>query len=173
LNSPIAAGVQAAQNHALFAVWSLLQQENCCSWQHPTNSHHSFNPDAPCLQVGEADDGAGGKIYINKYEAKLAETEDEAAYQTMMLEPKIPVVINENKLNGFGSARGYKVQLNRPLLNLEPPGYARSKALGENGEPECGGAWLCVSCCMVIAWWLQAAVQGDVELLSDICHCCV
>jgi hypothetical protein len=84
-----------------------------------------------CLQVGEADDGAGGKIYINKYEAQIAETEDEAAYRSMMLEPKLPVIINENKLNGFGSPRGYKVQLNRPLLNLEPPGYARSKALGE------------------------------------------
>jgi hypothetical protein len=82
-------------------------------------------------QVGEADDGAGGKVYINKYEVQIAETEDEAAYQTMMLEPKLPVIINENKLNGFGSPRGYKVQLNRPLLNLEPPGYARSKALGE------------------------------------------
>uniref|UniRef100_A0A383WJJ4 Amine oxidase n=1 Tax=Tetradesmus obliquus TaxID=3088 RepID=A0A383WJJ4_TETOB len=86
------------------------------------NIHH--------MKVGEADDGAGGKIYINKYEAEIAETENEAAYQTMMLEPKLPVVINENKLNGFGSPRGYKVQLNRPLLNLEPPGYARSKALG-------------------------------------------
>jgi hypothetical protein len=83
------------------------------------------------MQVGEADDGAGGKIYINKYDAQIAETEDEAAYSTSMTEPKIPVVINEAKRNMFGSPRGYKVQLNRPLLNLEPPGYNRSKALGE------------------------------------------
>eukprot|EP00882_Tetradesmus_deserticola_P006545 GHRQ01006887.1.p1 GENE.GHRQ01006887.1~~GHRQ01006887.1.p1 ORF type:complete len:732 (+),score=281.45 GHRQ01006887.1:152-2347(+) len=86
------------------------------------NIHH--------MKVGEADDGAGGTIYINKYEAQIAETEEEAAYQAMMLTPKVPVVINENKKNGYGSPRGYKVQLNRPLLNLEPPGYARSKALG-------------------------------------------
>jgi hypothetical protein len=83
------------------------------------------------LQVGEADDGAGGKIYINKYEAQIAETEDEAAYQTSMTAPKIPVVINEAKKNMYGSPRGYKVQLNRPLVNLEPEGYERSKALGE------------------------------------------
>jgi hypothetical protein len=82
-------------------------------------------------QVGEADDGAGGKVYINKYEAQIAETEDEAAYQTSMTAPKIPVVINEAKKNMYGSPRGYKVQLNRPMVNLEPAGYERSKALGE------------------------------------------
>jgi hypothetical protein len=48
-----------------------------------------------------------------------------------MRSPKIPVVINEFSKNAYGSPRGYKVQLNRPLLNLEPEGYARSKALGE------------------------------------------
>uniref|UniRef100_A0A383VT45 Amine oxidase n=1 Tax=Tetradesmus obliquus TaxID=3088 RepID=A0A383VT45_TETOB len=90
--------------------------------QNSVNIHH--------MKVGEADDGAGGKIYINKYEAEIAETEDEAAYSTSMAAPKIPVVIAESKKNMFGSPRGYKVQLNRPLLNLEPEGYDRSKALG-------------------------------------------
>eukprot|EP00879_Flechtneria_rotunda_P031811 GHRR01034796.1.p1 GENE.GHRR01034796.1~~GHRR01034796.1.p1 ORF type:complete len:100 (+),score=24.71 GHRR01034796.1:2-301(+) len=84
-----------------------------------------------CLQVAEASDGAGGKIYINKYEAKIAETETEAAYATTMTTPKIPVIINENSRNMYGSYRGYRVQLNRPLLNLEPEGYDRSKALGK------------------------------------------
>lgn len=84
------------------------------------------------MQIGEADDGAGGKIYINKYEAKLAETENDAALQTEMLQPRVPVVVNEYKANMFGSPKGYKVQLNRPLLNLEPQGYPRSKGLGED-----------------------------------------
>lgn len=48
-----------------------------------------------------------------------------------MRTPKIPVVINENQQNKYGAPRGYKIQLNRPLLNLETEGYARSKALGE------------------------------------------
>lgn len=86
-------------------------------------SHH--------VQIGTADDGAGGQIYINRYEAVIAETENDAAYATVMTAPKIPVVINEAAGNAYGSPRGYKVQLNRPLLNLEPPGYDRSKALGE------------------------------------------
>lgn len=83
------------------------------------------------VQIGEADDGAGGKILINKYESKICRFEQECVYATDMRTPKIPVVINENQKNVFGSARGYKVQLNRPLLNLEPEGYDRSKALGE------------------------------------------
>ena len=96
-------------------------------------------------QVGEADDGAGGKIYINKYEAEIAETEDEATYAASMAAPKIPVVIAESKKNMFGSPRGYKVQLNRPLLNLEPEGYDRSKALGE--------------CCWLLLWFRLYARQ--------------
>lgn len=83
-----------------------------------------------CLQIGQVDDGAGGKIYINKFDTKICGTESECAYATNMMTPKIPVVINENRKNIYGSARGYKVQLNRPLLNLEPAGYPRSKALG-------------------------------------------
>lgn len=83
-------------------------------------------------QVGEADDGAGGKIYINQYEAKICERENECAYATSMSTPKIPVVINEYAKNTFGSARGYKVQLNRPLLNLAPEQYPRNKGLGKS-----------------------------------------
>eukprot|EP00775_Hariotina_reticulata_P012327 gene12327-12462_t len=82
------------------------------------------------LKLGTADDGAGGQIYINKYDAVIAETENDAAYVTSMTTPKLPVVINENVKNAFGTPRGYKVQLHKPLLNLEPAGYARSKALG-------------------------------------------
>lgn len=83
------------------------------------------------LQTGTADDGAGGKIYINRYDAVIAEKEEDAAYAVSMRTPKIPVVINEGQKNQYGSPRGYKIQLNRPLLNLEPTGYERSKALGE------------------------------------------
>lgn len=88
-------------------------------------------------QVGSADDGAGNKIYINKYEAVTAEKEEDAAYAVNMATPKIPVVVNEGQRNLYGSPRGYKVQLNRPLLNMEPEGYARSKALGECSVQEC------------------------------------
>lgn len=88
------------------------------------------------LQVGQADDGIGNKIYINRYDAAYAEKEEDAAYATDMRTPKIPVVVNENARNQYGSPRGYKIQLNRPLLNLEPSGYERSKALGR---------WFC--CC--------------------------
>lgn len=82
-------------------------------------------------QVGQTDDGIGNKIYINRYDAAFAEKEEDAAYATDMRTPKIPVVVNENSRNQYGSPRGYKIQLNRPLLNLEPAGYSRSKALGE------------------------------------------
>jgi Cu2+-containing amine oxidase len=82
-------------------------------------------------QTGQADDGIGGKIYINKYDAAFAEKEEDAAYAMDLRTPKIPVVVNENEKNQYGSPRGYKIQLNRPLLNLEPAGYERSKGLGE------------------------------------------
>jgi hypothetical protein len=112
---------------ALAAGWSVCSYLPALSRPRITQ-HYTF---LYVLQVGEADDGAGGKIFINKYEAQIAETEDEAAYQTSMTAPKIPVVINEAKRNMYGSPRGYKVQLNRPMVNLEPEGYNRSKALGE------------------------------------------
>lgn len=83
------------------------------------------------LQTGQADDGIGGKIYINKYDAAFAEKEEDAAYAMDLRTPKIPVVVNEKVKNQYGSPRGYKIQLNRPLLNLEPAGYERSKGLGE------------------------------------------
>jgi Cu2+-containing amine oxidase len=83
------------------------------------------------LQVGQADDGIGNKIFINRYDSAIAEKEEDAAYAVDMMTPKIPVVVNENVRNQYGSPRGFKIQLNRPLLNLEPAGYARSKALGE------------------------------------------
>jgi hypothetical protein len=83
------------------------------------------------FQIGTADDGIGNKVYINRYDSAIAEKEEDAAYATDMRTPKIPVVINENSRNLYGAPRGYKVQLNRPLLNLEPSGYDRSKALGE------------------------------------------
>jgi hypothetical protein len=86
---------------------------------------------AAAVQIGTADDGIGNKVYINRYDSAIAEKEEDAAYATDMQTPKIPVVINENQRNIYGTPRGYKVQLNRPLLNLEPSGYDRSKALGE------------------------------------------
>lgn len=95
--------------------------------------HSAITPNACPAQLGTADDGAGRKIYINKYDAAIAEKEEDAAYAVDMRTPKIPVIINENSKNAYGSPRGYKVQLNRPLLNLEPAGYDRSKALGESG----------------------------------------
>lgn len=70
-------------------------------------------------------------MLINRYDSAIAEKEEDAAYEVDMRTPKIPVVINEASRNTYGSPRGYKVQLNRPLLNLEPAGYKRSKALGE------------------------------------------
>lgn len=82
------------------------------------------------MKVGQADDGIGNKVLINRYDSAIAEKEEDAAYEVDMRTPKIPVVINENVRNTYGSPRGYKVQLNRPLLNLEPAGYKRSKALG-------------------------------------------
>ncbi len=107
--------------------------------------------------MGEADDGAGGKVLINRYDAAIAETENDASYVASMTSPKIPVVINERKTNAFGSPRGYKVQLNRPLLNLEPPGYERSKALG---APACLQVTpapvhaVCCMCCMCCCYML-------------------
>lgn len=84
-----------------------------------------------CMQVSPTDDGAGNNVYINRYDSVLAEKEEDAAYAVDMRTPKIPVVMNEGQRNQYGSPRGYKVQLNRPLLNLEPEGYARSKGLGK------------------------------------------
>lgn len=109
------------------------------------NPHtHALLPVVCCLvhllllpQIGTADDGIGNKIYINRYDSAIAEKEEDAAYATDMQTPKIPVVINENQRNLYGTPRGYKVQLNRPLLNLEPSGYDRSKALGGCLRPLC------------------------------------
>lgn len=110
------------------------------------------------LQVGQADDGIGNKILINRYDSAIAEKEEDAAYEVDMRTPKIPVVINEYTRNLYGSPRGYKIQLNRPLLNLEPSGYARSKALGE-----CSAF---VIAQVGVIWWMAVDV-----LLLLLCVC--
>lgn len=111
------------------------------AWPHtqrsPRSKHEHAHRMSECVlpppptQIGTADDGAGGKIFINQYDAKLAENENEASYATTMTSPKIPVVVNEGVRNSYGSMRGYKVQLNRPLLNLAPESDERNKGLGE------------------------------------------
>jgi hypothetical protein len=55
----------------------------------------------------------GGEVYINKYDAHIVEKEDESGYISKMFEPKMPVIINENKRNKWGSPRGYKVRMIR------------------------------------------------------------
>lgn len=65
----------------------------------------------PCpLQSVTYDNGLGGEIFMNKYDARLVETEDESGYVQKMYEPKMPIIINENKENKWGSPRGYKVR---------------------------------------------------------------
>lgn len=138
-------------------------------------------------QVGQADDGIGNKILINRYDSAIAEKEEDAAYEVDMRTPKIPVVINEYTRNLYGSPRGYKIQLNRPLLNLEPSGYARSKALGECRVPwvesdagitgiirGCGYAFCCCRMfqsvglckCQQALLWMAAAISTLLLVMS-------
>lgn len=62
------------------------------------------------LQTAKADNGLGGEVYINKYDAHIVEKEDDSGYISKMFEPKMPIIINENKRNKWGSPRGYKVR---------------------------------------------------------------
>ena len=61
------------------------------------------------LQSATYDNGLGGEIFMNKYDAHLIETEDESGYIQKMYDPKMPIIINEHETNKWGSPRGYKV----------------------------------------------------------------
>jgi hypothetical protein len=61
------------------------------------------------LQAAKGNNGLGGDTYINRYDASIVETEEESAFVSKMFEPKMPVVINEQERNKWGSPRGYKV----------------------------------------------------------------
>jgi hypothetical protein len=60
----------------------------------------------------------GGEIYINKYDAELVETEIGSGYVQNMTHPKMPIIINEDETNKWGSPRGYKVRMasNSPVM---------------------------------------------------------
>jgi hypothetical protein len=56
--------------------------------------------------MAEADNGVGHKVLVNKYDTKIVKTEDESALSKGGV---VPVVINEDETNMWGSPRGYKV----------------------------------------------------------------
>ena len=58
-------------------------------------------------------------------------TEQQSAINTNLATPKIPIVVNENARNKWGSARGYKVQVNRVIHELMPESEPWKKSLGE------------------------------------------
>lgn len=77
----------------------------CCRLRTPhPPTHHLCS-----LQSAKANNGLGGETYINRYDASIVETEEESAFVSKMFEPKMPVVINEQERNKWGSPRGYKV----------------------------------------------------------------
>lgn len=61
------------------------------------------------LQSAKADNGLGGEVYVNKYDAHIVEKEEDSGYISKMFEPRMPVVINEHARNKWGTPRGYKV----------------------------------------------------------------
>jgi hypothetical protein len=61
------------------------------------------------VQSAKADNGLGGEVYVNKYDAQIIEKEEDSGYVSKMFEPKMPIVINEQQKNKWGSPRGYKV----------------------------------------------------------------
>jgi len=66
----------------------------------------------PCVlppQMQQVDNGAGHKVWANRYDAKIVKTEEDSAHNEGGHEPIIPVVINEDDSNVWGSPRGYKV----------------------------------------------------------------
>lgn len=65
----------------------------------------------PLPQSVAADNGLGGEIYINKYDAEIVETEIGSGYVQNMTHPKMPIIINEDETNKWGSPRGYKVRM--------------------------------------------------------------
>lgn len=62
-----------------------------------------------CVQSAKADNGLGGEVFVNKYDAQIIEKEEDSGYVSKMFEPKMPIVINEQQKNKWGSPRGYKV----------------------------------------------------------------
>lgn len=83
-----------------------LSSRSCTCLQNQLSTHP-----APLLpaQSAKANNGLGGETYINRYDASIVETEEESAFVSKMFEPKMPVVINEQERNKWGSPRGYKV----------------------------------------------------------------
>jgi hypothetical protein len=64
------------------------------------------------MQLTQADNGAGHKVWVNKYDSKIAKTEEDAAHSKGGgHQPTVAVVINEDETNAWGSHRGYKVRL--------------------------------------------------------------
>lgn len=49
-------------------------------------------------------------MWVNKYDAKIAKTEEDAAHSKGAHQPTVAVVINEDETNAWGSHRGYKVR---------------------------------------------------------------
>lgn len=58
----------------------------------------------------DADNALGGTVSINKYDARIVEEEEHSGFVASLMRPKMPVIINEDKHNKWGSPRGYKVR---------------------------------------------------------------
>jgi Cu2+-containing amine oxidase len=84
------------------------------------------------IKMGEADTGFGGKAWVHYYDVSTAEKEDDTAIVSNYATPKLPVVVNENAKNKWGSPRGYKIQVNRVAHELMPEQAPYKKAMGES-----------------------------------------
>jgi len=82
------------------------------------------------IRMAQVDTGFGGKRYAHYYDVTIPETEQESAIKPNLASPKIPIVVNENAKNKWGSPRGYKVQVNRIIHELMPESEPWKQSLG-------------------------------------------
>jgi len=82
------------------------------------------------VKMGEADTGYGGKAWVHYYDVKTAEKEDDTGIVSNYARPKLPVIVNENAKNKWGSPRGYKIQVNRVAHELMPEQAPYKQSMG-------------------------------------------
>lgn len=102
------------------------------------------------VKMGQVNTGVpGGRAWAPYYEATIAATESDAAIVSNFATPKLPVIINEASKNKYGSPRGYKVQVNRPVWELMPEDGGYKKALGELWQRHWRSIESHIPCCLV------------------------